>query len=348
MKLPVTPVECPKASSPGSTTTSTPVVPLEKRSDFGRVCRVAMALAFVSGIVNVVALLEVGYLVSHMTGGTSKLGLTALSSGGTQFLGLVGILSAYSAGAASIALAACDGEAPFQGRQSLGLLASATAVSLGAVLQHVTGYVPLALGLWAFSQGLQNGVTTRCSSMPLRTTHMTGNVTDIGLGMGRWLRAWMKGTLTEADNGARRKSMFFLLLVVAFAFGGFCAFMLEPAFGPLAALFPATILAFMAVVLPWARSLLSEAFWEEEIIRQNSDRKIKLQQRTQSLRDAHKDGSMSTCFPSAHDVSQTTAECEDSELSSTTADSTTETLATSEESASSRQVSPSDADECPV
>jgi len=312
-----------------------------------------MALAFVSGIVNVVALLEVGYLVSHMTGGTSKLGLTALSSGGAQFLGLVGILSAYSAGAASIALAACDGEAPFQGRQSLGLLASATAVALGAVLQHVTGYVPLALGLWGFSQGLQNGVTTRCSSMPLRTTHMTGNVTDIGLGMGRWLRAWMKGTLTEADNGARRKSMFFLLLVVAFAFGGFCAFMLEPAFGPLAALFPAAILAFMAIVLPWARSLLSEAFWEEEIIRQNSDRKIKLQQRTQSLRDAHKDGSVSTSPPNAEQpkdsaVSQTTVECEDSELSSTTADSTTETLATSEESASSRQVSPSDADECPV
>ena len=94
----------------------------------------------------------------------------------------------------------CDQEAIYQGRYSPNLLASAFAVVLGCFVHYCKSESGIAnddasecLFLWAFSQGIQNGITRRCSSLPVCTTHFTGYLTDFGVGLGLWARAQADG-----------------------------------------------------------------------------------------------------------------------------------------------------------
>jgi uncharacterized membrane protein YoaK (UPF0700 family) len=59
---------------------------------------------------------------------------------------------------------------------------------LGARLQSVQGlFIPLTVMLLCFIMGLQNALVTKLSHAEIRTTHMTGIVTDIGIELGKLL-----------------------------------------------------------------------------------------------------------------------------------------------------------------
>merc|ERR1719215_2306692 len=91
-----------QSSQPTSAT-----IPLEKRNDFSQICRIGGALSLVSGMVNVVAFLELGTVVAHHTGNASHSG-RLLGTGATR---LVAIMSAYAAGAATAGYGNSDGDA---------------------------------------------------------------------------------------------------------------------------------------------------------------------------------------------------------------------------------------------
>ena len=56
---------------------------------------------------------------------------------------------------------------------------------LGAQLMSVPGFfVPLTVVLLCFIMGLQNAIITKLSNAEVRTTHITGMVTDIGIELG--------------------------------------------------------------------------------------------------------------------------------------------------------------------
>ena len=59
--------------------------------------------------------------------------------------------------------------------------------------------------LWTQLLGIQNGITRRCLSLPICTTHFTGYLTDVGTGFGLWARETMDGnkqpTLLKAERG---------------------------------------------------------------------------------------------------------------------------------------------------
>jgi uncharacterized membrane protein YoaK (UPF0700 family) len=64
---------------------------------------------------------------------------------------------------------------------------------LGARLQLVPGlFIPITVMLLCFIMGLQNAVITKLSHAEIRTTHMTGIVTDIGIELGK-LAYWNTG-----------------------------------------------------------------------------------------------------------------------------------------------------------
>ena len=52
--------------------------------------------------------------------------------------------------------------------------------------------------------GIQNGITRRCLSLPICTTHFTGYLTDVGTGLGLWARETLNGnnppTLLKAEG----------------------------------------------------------------------------------------------------------------------------------------------------
>jgi uncharacterized membrane protein YoaK (UPF0700 family) len=67
--------------------------------------------------------------------------------------------------------------------------------------------VPLAVLLLAFLMGLQNAVVAKMSSAQIRTTHVTGTVTDLGIEMGKALYWNRSGAPPERQVRANRQRL---------------------------------------------------------------------------------------------------------------------------------------------
>lgn len=185
-------------------------------------------LAFVAGAANAGGFLAVHEYTSHMTGVISAmadhiaLGLFGLAAGG--LLALV----VFMLGAAVSALLINWARARrLQGEYALPLLLEAILLLvfglLGARIQmQMQGWVPLTVLLLCFMMGLQNAIITKISRAEIRTTHVTGLVTDIGIGLGRLLHAWLEPAAHPADErrAARQRLGLHASLVLLFFVGG--------------------------------------------------------------------------------------------------------------------------------
>ena len=81
--------------------------------------------------------------------------------------------------------------------------------------------MPLTVLLLAYLMGLQNAVVTKMSSAQIRTTHMTGVVTDLGIEMGKMLYWNRSGTAPERYVKANRDRLrLFSGLAAMFLVGG--------------------------------------------------------------------------------------------------------------------------------
>ncbi|NLU69019.1 YoaK family protein [Streptomyces sp. HNM0574] len=161
----------------------------------------AALLAAIAGFVNSVFLTSLIYPVSHVTGSLSQSGMSVVAEGSGELGSLVTILLAFFAGgvAAGVLLGS---QPPATGRRfGLALLAEAAllgAASLVVSREHLIWAVAAA----AAACGLQNGMFSNYRGMVLRTSHMTGTLTDLGVlvGSGRYRRvqAW-RGLLLTAS-----------------------------------------------------------------------------------------------------------------------------------------------------
>src|SRR5690606_38499328 len=147
----------------------------------------AAVLACVAGIVNVIGFL--GYqqqAITHLTGNTSLLG-AALIAGDTQAtVHLAGMIGAYVAGAMLSGLIVQDSTLQLGRRYGVVLTIEAVMLLLAIPLfrqQHLAG--PL---LAAMACGLQNAMTTTYSGALIRTSHLSGMFTDLGIMFGHAVR----------------------------------------------------------------------------------------------------------------------------------------------------------------
>eukprot|EP00437_Effrenium_voratum_P003410 CAMPEP_0181422972 /NCGR_PEP_ID=MMETSP1110-20121109/13889_1 /TAXON_ID=174948 /ORGANISM="Symbiodinium sp., Strain CCMP421" /LENGTH=313 /DNA_ID=CAMNT_0023546085 /DNA_START=41 /DNA_END=982 /DNA_ORIENTATION=+ len=219
--------------------------PAEKRPDYSSFVMISNILCFTSGFVNALAIIDMGMTVSHQTGNTSHTG-RLIMNGGIKFFHL---MLAFATGSFVAGFSKCDQEAIYQGRYSPNLLAAAFAVMFGCLVHYCKAQAGIAnddasecLFLWAFSQGIQNGITRRCSSLPVCTTHFTGYLTDFGVGLGLWARAQADG----AEPPTLLKVFLFGSGIFFFGLGGVAAMETHPAWGAQAALIPAAIMAAVA------------------------------------------------------------------------------------------------------
>ena len=193
----------------------------------------AATLAAVAGSVNAAGFFVFGTHASHMTGQVAAIG-EAIASRDPWVAGFaVRILAAFLLGAATCA-ALLDLSRGFKrGRHAAALLTEA-----GAIL-GVTWWAlryPAASARWpvyalAFAMGVQNAMLTRISGAIIRTTHLTGVVTDLGIEVVhvfRWFRERSsRGVMRGAYEGLRdigrapefRQAWLHLALVVAFLAG---------------------------------------------------------------------------------------------------------------------------------
>jgi uncharacterized membrane protein YoaK (UPF0700 family) len=160
------------------------------------------ALAGVAGAMNAGGFLAVHQYTSHMTGIVSSAADNLALGAGDLVLDALGAIVSFLLGAASTALLVNYGRRrALASEYALPLLFEAVLLLafgvLGARLSSVQGlFVPATVMLLCFTMGLQNALVTKLSHAEIRTTHMTGIVTDIGIELGKMLY-W------NADAGAR-------------------------------------------------------------------------------------------------------------------------------------------------
>merc|ERR1711904_349021 len=110
-----------------------------------------------------------GMTVSHHTGNTTHMGrLTGVD--GMKFFKLI---SSFMAGAAALGANPIDAEAPYAGRFSPALLGTAFAIAGAMAVMSMDGNSLVTCQLLAFSQGIMNALTRKCTSMPICTSHVT-------------------------------------------------------------------------------------------------------------------------------------------------------------------------------
>ncbi|HLO96747.1 MAG TPA: YoaK family protein, partial [Burkholderiaceae bacterium] len=185
-------------------------------------------LAFVAGAVNAGGFLAVQRYTSHMTGIISGIADDlAIGELGLAVAGLVSLLS-FVAGAASTALLVNWGRRrQLHGKYALPLMLEALLLMVfGLVGAHLSGLpqllVPTAVLLLCFIMGLQNAMVTKISQAEIRTTHMTGVVTDIGIELGRliyWNRSSERDEVHRVQANRDRLGIH-LLIVGLFFVGG--------------------------------------------------------------------------------------------------------------------------------
>lgn len=152
-----------------------------------------LALAFVAGAVNAGGFLAVHQYTSHVTGAISAAADHLVLGAGSLALDALGAVLSFLAGAACTALTVNYGRRRgLASEYALPLLLEALLLLvfgvLGARLADVDAlFVPLTVMLLCFMMGLQNALITKISAAEIRTTHMTGIVTDIGIELGRML-----------------------------------------------------------------------------------------------------------------------------------------------------------------
>jgi uncharacterized membrane protein YoaK (UPF0700 family) len=182
----------------------------------------ARYLAFVAGAVNAGGFLAVRQYTSHMSGIVSAMA-DNLAVGNLRPL-VTGVLSvlAFVLGAfctsTMIRLARRRG---LHSQYALPLaLEAALLIVFGLVGREFPEHVAVTtMMLLCFTMGLQNSMITKISGSVIRTTHLTGMLTDIGIEFGRMAFA---ATEHEAEMPARDPQKLRLLssLVTLFFVGG--------------------------------------------------------------------------------------------------------------------------------
>lgn len=149
-------------------------------------------LAFNAGAINAGGFLVAKMYTSHMTGFTAMVADNLITGQMTLVLSAIGALLSFTCGAACTAIMVnWARQRGLRSEYALPLLLAAFLMLvfglIGATLNNkqTPFAMPLTVLVLAFTMGLQNALVTKLSNAQIRTTHMTGVITDIGIELGK-------------------------------------------------------------------------------------------------------------------------------------------------------------------
>lgn len=188
--------------------------------------RLGASLSFVAGATNAGGFLAVGQYTSHMTGLLSSIADHLVLGQFALVLAAIAGIAAFIGGAMTTAVMVNWS----QRRQLRSAYARPLILEIalllvfglaGASIQlqfiaHLA--IPLTVLLLCFIMGLQNAVMTKISHAEIRTTHMTGLITDIGIELGKMAYV-NRSRLPLKVHANRRKLRLHLILVCFFLLG---------------------------------------------------------------------------------------------------------------------------------
>lgn len=182
------------------------------------------ALAFVAGATNAGGYLAVGQYTSHMTGIVSSLADNLALGHLPLVLAALGALVAFVLGSMTTAIAV-NWARRHQLRSLFAiplLLEASLLLAFGLLGSQLASYtallVPATVLVLCYLMGLQNAVITKVSKAEIRTTHVTGLVTDIGIELGRLV--YVNGAEMGAPVRANRERLQVQFLLLGCFLGG--------------------------------------------------------------------------------------------------------------------------------
>ncbi len=206
-----------------------------------------LMLSFSSGCVNAIAFMACKRFVTHLTGTFTQLGVQAAHL--PVVLDLAAVIVCFIAGAMTAALL-INGRA-HRGKQPLYtlplMIVAVTTAAVGAAgyagfLGDFGGAVGGAgdfvlLSMLSFASGLQNAAVASSTGLLVRTTHLTGPATDLGMHLVDL--AYTKG---PERRSAKRHALLRAGKILAFASGAIGGVMLAQSMQFLAFFVPAAII----------------------------------------------------------------------------------------------------------
>ena len=213
-------------------------------------------LTFIAGAANAGGFMAFQRYTSHMTGIASA-SADALAIGDWRLFlaGLIAIIAFISGAAFSAILINWGRRKNLHSQFAVPLLLESLLLGVFGFLgdwmqQFHAFYFPATALLLCFIMGLQNAMITKMSGARIRTTHITGMVTDIGIEIGKSLY-WNRDPAYSTEHhvrGDRKKIGLLLNFVALFFLGGLAGGIGYNWSGFIATLFLATLLFLLAIM----------------------------------------------------------------------------------------------------
>lgn len=207
-------------------------------------------LAGVAGWVNA-SMLGLGLLpVTHVTGTVSRLSVDVARADTPDASAIIGVVAAFMAGAA--VSGAIIGTPTLRIGRRYGVTMLIEGVLIAAAIAAIhAGHSGAGLGLLAASAGLQNAMASSYAGLIVRTTHVTGIVTDLGFKLGRFL------TRREVEPW---RALLLVALLGGFFAGGFAGIEAQNRMGLAALAIPAaSLIAVGSVYFVWRHCTRTDA-----------------------------------------------------------------------------------------
>lgn len=209
------------------TKSAAPAKVLTSRKNVGWLILMGTLLTINAGWINAVFLYkQYIYAVTHETGNLSKAAIYLASGQWTQFASMLGMLFFFFLGAILAGIVIRKSSFQLRKRYGIALFLEGCLLLLAEVIlvlkQTDNNFVAdfcITMGM-----GLQNGMVTNFSAAVIRTTHVTGTLTDIGLVIGTLIRTrdpvrsdlWKLQVLVPLFSGYWLGGLFSSLLMVFF------------------------------------------------------------------------------------------------------------------------------------
>jgi uncharacterized membrane protein YoaK (UPF0700 family) len=145
----------------------------------------AVLFAAVSGAVNSIGLVRLGAFVSHITGAATNFGGALAGPRPASAIEPLLLMLAFGGGSFLVGLLHSAGHGLGRARYAVGLGVEVVVLLLFTALDAGEGARMTGLSLLCFAMGLQNALGT--SAAAVRSTHLTGLMTDLGLDVAQWV-----------------------------------------------------------------------------------------------------------------------------------------------------------------
>lgn len=192
-----------------------------------------LVLTSSAGFVNAVILASSGFAATHVTGSVSRLSIDLGTRNVSDALRIGALVCGFGLGAIASGVLISGPTLVIRRRYGVATMFTSLLIALAAM--SLPGRAFLAAVLAAVAAGMQNAMAASYNGLIVRTTHVTGILTDIGFLIGQGIRG---------RRGVTRQIGFLASLLLSFFAGGLCGTIAHGRLGHGSLYLPAGLLMF--------------------------------------------------------------------------------------------------------